>query len=191
MAERDPRPVFGRTADQFARVLAAAPVEAMGWATPCDDFDVRALCGHVLAVERRITHVVNGGNAADTPHVVDGVSDTDWGGEVRDTRAALDDALADDVVLDGVRSWPFGTMPTRAALTVFSMEITAHSWDLAAAIGRTDLLDDELAEISLAVARAGVPAEPRAAGMPFGPVVEVPPDAGPYAHLAGYLGRHP
>jgi hypothetical protein len=28
-------------------------------------------------------------------------------------------------------------------------------------------------------------------GVPFGPVVEISPDAGPYAQLAAWLGRHP
>jgi len=46
----------------------------------------------------------------------------------------------------------------------------------------------------------GHPAEPQPhhgplrvvpAGVPFGPVVEVSPDAAPYAQLAAWLGRHP
>jgi hypothetical protein len=36
-----------------------------------------------------------------------------------------------------------------------------------------------------------MPPENRGGDIPFGPVVGVPPDAGPYAQLAARLGRHP
>jgi hypothetical protein len=36
-----------------------------------------------------------------------------------------------------------------------------------------------------------MPPENRGGDIPFGPVVDVPPDAGPYAQLAARLGRHP
>jgi hypothetical protein len=36
-----------------------------------------------------------------------------------------------------------------------------------------------------------LPPEPRGGEIPFGPVVEIPADAPPYAQLAAYLGRHP
>ena len=36
-----------------------------------------------------------------------------------------------------------------------------------------------------------LPPESRGDDIPFGPVVEVPADAAPYAQLAAYLGRHP
>jgi hypothetical protein len=40
-------------------------------------------------------------------------------------------------------------------------------------------------------ARRILPPESRGGDIPFGPVVEVPADALPYAQLAAYLGRHP
>ena len=43
----------------------------------------------------------------------------------------------------------------------------------------------------LAVAQRILPPEPRGGEIPFGPVVPVPPDAGLYAQLAGWLGRQP
>jgi len=43
----------------------------------------------------------------------------------------------------------------------------------------------------LAIARRILPPEPRGGEIPFGPVVPVPPDAGPYAQLAGWLGPSP
>jgi len=91
----------------------------------------------------------------------------------------------------GLLSLPFGEFPGRAALTAWSLEMVTHSWDLAKALGKLDLLDDSLAETVLPLARRFVPAEPRGGRVPFGAVVDVPPAAGPYAQLAGHLGRQP
>jgi uncharacterized protein (TIGR03086 family) len=73
----------------------------------------------------------------------------------------------------------------------YTQELTVHAWDLATALGRADLLDESLAMITEQAARQFVPAELRGGPVPFGPVVDVPPDAGPYARLAGWLGRDP
>ncbi|HEU5392010.1 MAG TPA: hypothetical protein VFV73_39560 [Streptosporangiaceae bacterium] len=52
--------------------------------------------------------------------------------------------------------------------------------------------DPELATWALAISRRILPPEIRGQeGVPFGPVVDVPPDAAPYAQLAAWLGRRP
>ena len=51
--------------------------------------------------------------------------------------------------------------------------------------------DPELASWALAGAKRILPPESRGGDIPFGPVAPVPPDAGPYAQLAAWLGRHP
>jgi uncharacterized protein (TIGR03086 family) len=70
-------------------------------------------------------------------------------------------------------------------------ELSVHSWDLAMAIGRVDLLDDTLATAALPAYMDKVPAEPRGPEIPFGPVVEVGPDATPYERLVAWTGRDP
>jgi uncharacterized protein (TIGR03086 family) len=94
-------------------------------------------------------------------------------------------------LLDKVLSLPFGDFSGRVALMAYSQELTVHSWDLAKALGRLDLLDESLAAAALPIARQFVPAQPRGGPVPFGPVVEVPAEAGAYAQLVGYLGRQP
>jgi uncharacterized protein (TIGR03086 family) len=78
-----------------------------------------------------------------------------------------------------------------AAIVAYCGEVTTHGWDLATAIGRTDLLDDRLADFSAAMARRFVPADPRGGEVPFAPVVPVADDAPPYERLAGWMGRDP
>lgn len=187
---QEPRPLFGKALDQAARVIAAAGDDAMQRSTPCDDYDVRALCGHLVSVVRRIDHVGAGGNAFDIPQVTTDVPDG-FPAAFATARVGLEKTWADDAVLDKVLVLPFGEFPGRIALSAYTQEVVMHSWDLATALGRPDLLEDELAEVVLPIARRAVPAEPRGGHIPFGPVVDVPADAGAYAQLAGYLGRQP
>jgi len=81
-------------------------------------------------------------------------------------------------------------MPAHAAFGVLFGELSTHSWDLATAIGRPDLLDQALGAKAAASVTARIPEQPRK-GMPFGPVVTVAPDAPPYDRLAGWMGRDP
>ena len=187
----DPRPLFYRALDQAEKVVAATGEDTMGLPTPCDEFDVRTLGGHLVAVVRRIDHVGNGGKAMDLPSVIRDLPAADIGPLLGAARADLVATWTDDALLDKTLSLPFGEFPGRAALAAYSQEMVVHSWDLAKALGRLDLLDDELAEAVLPIARKFVPAEPRGGHVPFGPVLDVPPTAGPYAQLAGHLGRHP
>ncbi|MGD0607997.1 MAG: TIGR03086 family protein, partial [Streptosporangiaceae bacterium] len=71
-------------------------------------------------------------------------------------------------------------------------EILTHGWDLAQATGQPTEGDPDLAFFALAGAKRVLPAELRGDDeIPFGPVVDVPAEAGPYAQLAAWLGRQP
>ena len=86
---------------------------------------------------------------------------------------------------------PWGKVPGRIAVSGYVQEILTHGWDLARATGQPTELDPELAAWVLAVTQRILPPEPRGGEIPFGPVVPVPPDAGPYTQLAAWLGREP
>ncbi len=85
---------------------------------------------------------------------------------------------------------PFGQMPLFAAYGVLVGEFTTHGWDLAAAIGRHDLLDEDLGEAALTMVTARIPSSPRD-HTPFADVVPIPDDAATYDQLAGWMGRDP
>jgi uncharacterized protein (TIGR03086 family) len=187
----DPRVLFGRALDQAEKVIAQAGEESMGDPTPCDEFDVRTLSGHMIGVLRRVDHAGKGGKATDISSSLPGLPAADLVPLYREARAKVDQTWSDDAVLDKTLSLPFGEMPGRAALLAYSQEMTVHSWDLAKALGRLELLDESLAEAVLPIARQFLPAEPRGGPIPFGPVVDVSPDADAYSQLAGHLGRQP
>jgi uncharacterized protein (TIGR03086 family) len=188
MSTTDPRPALGLALDQAGSLVSAVETDHLALSTPCDEYSVQDLVNHLLGVVRRIDLALREGNALHIP----GPTDTaDWSGDWKTYRSALDSTLADDAVLSQICKLPFGTMPGSAAIGGFIGELTTHGWDLATAIGRTDLLNDRLAEACLPMVRQFLPAEPRGGAIPFGPVVDVPADAPAYSQLAGWMGRKP
>jgi uncharacterized protein (TIGR03086 family) len=187
----DPRPLFLRAVDPAVALIAAVRPDQLGRPTPCTEYDVRALVGHLLTVLRRITHVATGGAALEVPTVTEGVPDAELAATAAADADRLKQVWADEALLDRTFSFPFGTVTGRGAVMAYAQEVVTHAWDLAAAVGRADTLDDGLAAAIEPLARGFVPAEQRGGRVPFGPVIEVPDDAGPYPRLVGWLGRDP
>jgi len=206
----DPRPLLFAAAAQAVRLVEAlqadidagpgtsgpgASVSVLDAPTPCTEYGVRDLAGHVLAVLRRIEHVATGGNPLDVPQEVRGVADAGWAATAQADAGTMKATWSDDAVLDRMLTLPWATLPGRAAALAYTQELTVHAWDLAAAIGRVSELDDSLAVAVLPLARQFVPADQRGGHVPFGPVVELASrdlgSAGPYDELVAWLGRDP
>ena len=184
----DLRPALGAAMDQIDRLLAAAPAGVGDHPTPCSDYDVSELVGHLQGVVRRIGVVMSGEPFHLAPAHVDS---TEWLADWRSGRAGTEAVLADDASLARDVSVPWGTVPGGAALGGSVGERTAHAWDLARATGREDLLVADLGEAPLPPYREVLPADARGGPIPFGPVVEVDEDAGAYARLVAWTGRDP
>ena len=189
MNNNDPRPLFVRALDQAQHLIETTGPDHLDLPTPCDEYDVRTLLGHLLTVVARIDLALTGGNPLTIPVVTTGVDDVPaaW----KERRVSLDDTLADDAVLGRTCKLPWGTFPGAAAIGAYTGELATHAWDLAKATGRVGLLDQDLAAQVLPMVRRFVPAEGRGGHVPFAPVVPVPDDAAPYDQLAGWQGRQP
>ena len=187
----DPREPLFRAVDQALGLVALATPDRLGDPTPCAEYDVRHLVGHLVAVLRRIGYVAGGGHAYDVPSIVLDLADDAWLPAARANAAALRAAWADDAVLDRVLRLPWGEVPGRGAALAYVQELTTHAWDLATALGRTDLLDPALAELALVAARRFLPAQPRGGPIPFEAPVEVADDAPVHERLVAWLGRDP
>jgi len=186
----DPRALFVRALDQTQQLVNTTGPDDLDLQTPCDEYDVRTLLGHLLTVAARIDLALNGGDPLTIPVVTTtGVDDVPaaW----KERRVALDATLADDSILGRTCKLPWGTFPGAAAIGAYTGELATHAWDLATATGRRDQLDEELAAQVLPMVRQYVPAEERGGHIPFGPVVPVAADAPPYDQLAGWQGRRP
>ncbi|WP_329565547.1 TIGR03086 family metal-binding protein [Kitasatospora sp. NBC_01266] len=185
----DPRPLYIRTLDQLETVLAGITPAELDRPTPCTEYDLRALLGHVIGGIHRIAYVGEGGRALDVSPAVDRIDDTDWSGALGRARTRAIAAWADDATLDRIVEVPWGAVPGRMALGGYVMEAATHTWDIAQVVTPHTALDEELALVSLGIAEKVLPAERSREGLPFGPLQEVPADADAYARLAGWLGR--
>ncbi len=187
----DPRPIFFAAADQLVALIELVTPADLERPTPCDEFDVSTLTGHLLAVFRRITHVATGGAWSDIPQVVTGIPAEALAATAASDRDALLATWSDGAVLDRVLSLPPGVqVPGRVGALRYTQEMVTHAWDVATALGRADALDPALAEPVAEAARRFVPREGREQ-MPFGEVVDVSADATAYEQLVGWLGRDP
>jgi len=189
----DPRPLYRRAVAQTETTVAAVTQDQLDLPTPCPEYDVRTLIAHITGGLTRTALVGEGDPQALTrPSMEEGVPDDGWPAAYRTAAARATAAWADGTKLDALVEVPWGKVPGRIALSGYVQEVLAHGWHLAKATGQPTEGDPELATWALAISRRILPPEIRGQeGVPFGPVVDVPADAGPYAQLAAWLGRRP
>ncbi|MFE9391141.1 TIGR03086 family metal-binding protein [Streptomyces sp. NPDC006784] len=188
----DPRPLYARATAQLATVVAAVRPEQLDAPTPCTEYDVRSLLGHLVGAMRRIAAVPGGGDGkgADVPEWTAEVPAGEWPDLFEDGRMRMIEAWADDALMETVVTVPWGRVPGRMALAGSVMETAAHTWDLARALGWSGPLDEEVGRFALGVAQQAVPAAGREQ-LPFGEVREALAGADGYGQLAAWLGRDP
>ncbi|MFF5535116.1 TIGR03086 family metal-binding protein [Streptomyces cinerochromogenes] len=188
----DPRPLYVRATEQAAALIKTVRPEDMDRPTPCSEFDVRGLLGHIVGGTRRIAVVGEGGDGLAVDPSTEGVADDGWAAAYDEVRVRVLKAWESDERMTTPVRVPWGEVPGHAALSGYVMEIVTHTWDLAEAVGHRGGLDPELAGFALATARAVLPdSRPRDAETPFAARRETPDGAGVYEQLAAWLGREP
>jgi uncharacterized protein (TIGR03086 family) len=187
----DPRPVYTRATEQAAALIKAVRPERLDGPTPCAEFDVRALLGHMVGGSRRIAVVGEGGDGMAVRPVADGVDDDGWAAVYEEVRARALRAWAGDDRMEAPVRVPWGEVPGRAALSGYVMELVTHTWDLSEALGHPLELDQELAEFALTTARRILPTPDRDERTPFAAARPAPQGADRYGQLAAWLGREP
>ena len=187
----DPRPVYARATEQAAALIASVRADQLDSPTPCAEFDVRTLLGHMVGGTLRIAVVGEGGDGLAVHPFVDGVGDDEWPAAYDEVRVRVLKAWESDARLEAPVHVPWGEVPGRAALSGYVMELVTHTWDLSESLGRPHQLDPEPAEFALAVARRVLPDPERDADTPFASVVPAPEGADAYGRLAAWLGHTP
>jgi uncharacterized protein (TIGR03086 family) len=166
--------VLSRALDQTGDVMARVRADQLGAPTPCSDWDVATLIGHLLADTHNFRKAL-AGDQPDFSAAPEPVRD-DWTSAFR---SAADDLL---------HTWhqqPGGDATTDPDW--HTAEFAVHTWDLATAIGvPASDLDPEVAERGLAFLQANLTADRRTPA--FGPEQE-PAGAGAYERLAAFAGR--
>jgi uncharacterized protein (TIGR03086 family) len=173
-------------------VVARVGADQLGAATPCRDWRLRDLLGHMVAHNHGFAAAARGENvpasawdgspAGDQPYPAYLESAT-----LASRAFAAPGALDRQVELPGL-----GAFPLRIAVGFHFVDYLIHGWDVARAIGAASDPDGELTETALKFASRwpDVP-QLRGPGAPFGPKVDVQADAPPFDRLLGLLGRSP
>ncbi|MDQ1705473.1 MAG: hypothetical protein QOF18_1839 [Frankiaceae bacterium] len=180
--------LFDRAAERFGAVVHGVGSGQWGDATPCTDWDVRALVNHLVYELRWAPPLLAGQTIAEVGTRFDGDLLGDdpsaaWDDAVRAARAAV----AAPGALDTTVHLSFGDTPAMGYLTQLTGDLAVHAWDLARGIGADDTLDPELVGY-ITEAVKPMAAELAASGM-FDPPADVPADADEQTRMLALFGR--
>src|SRR6476659_6898912 len=122
--------VFKRAIDQTGSIVAGVKQEQLSDSTPCDEWDVRALLNHTIAVVKAFDDGVRGKDFDGSLFAADQVG-SDPAASYNAAAEKLHEAIAQPGALDGTWNMPFGPTPGAAACGFCTLEISQHGWDIA------------------------------------------------------------
>lgn len=176
--------------DEFARRLRLVGPDDWQRATPCSEWDVRALVNHVVGANVRYQLLLQGAptEQVEATRTADHLGDDALASFVA-TAAGVVACFHEDGALERIVHHATGDRTGRELLSMRILDAAIHGWDLARAIGADEVLDDEVVRFLLAYT-AGLDLGPqqRAFAQADG---DVPPDASPQDRLLHRLGRRP
>ncbi|MCP2163816.1 TIGR03086 family metal-binding protein [Goodfellowiella coeruleoviolacea] len=180
----------GRALAEFdARVRQVRP-DQWEQATPCTEWSVRDLVGHLVYEQLWVPALLAGQTTAE---VGDRYEGDQLGADPVDAwdraAAAARAAWTEPGVLERRVHLSYGRVPAEQYGWEMTTDLTVHAWDLARAVGADERLDPDLAAAVLSRTEPQVEAW-RSAGI-FGPRVPVPAEAPAQDRLLGLLGRQP
>lgn len=157
--------------------------------TPCEDWDVRDLVGHLTEEHAWVPPLIAGRTVAEV-----GQLDAELGDDPASAHAAAAAAAQAAVEAPGALGrtvhLSFGDVPGSFYVLQRTADLVLHSWDLAVATGQELDLDEALVQAAWDTTAPHVTPEVREAGV-FGPEVPVPDDADTFTRLLGLTGRDP
>ncbi len=160
--------------------------------TPCSDWNLRQLLGHMIAHHEGWTAALTGapvgGEVWDRtdfgPH-----TGAEFHAAYEAAATAVNAAFGQAGLPDKAEVYGFGTLGINTVLGMHIVDYVVHGWDVAKAIGSPTRPDDELAEAAYAIMRQfPVGKRPSVA---FDVMVEPAPDASAMDRLVAYVGRDP
>lgn len=96
----DPRPLYGLLMDQAERVILSVRQDQLGLPTPCEEFDVRLLIGHMVSGLRRSAAIARGDSPFSVKMEMPGVPDDAWPREFAEARREAEEAWSHDERLE-------------------------------------------------------------------------------------------
>ena len=177
----DPLVAHQRAQDTFADVLVNVTSDQLLSATPCPEWDVKALIDHVIAGNQRVVERA-GGQVLPLPQ--------GFGAAHRASAKAAQETFAAPQALTRTYRLPIGEIPGTAFIELRTSDLLVHAWDLAMATGQPTELDPVLAEYVLAfskqmMSRPGL----RGDGRPFGEEQSYDDERSAADRVAAFFGR--
>ena len=203
----DPRTVFSNAVQLGGSVVAAVRPDQLDGPTPCGEYNVRQLLGHLVAVLERVAVLGQGGDGMAVPAEASGIADDGWQAAWEAAAADVEKAWSDDAAMARTYTFPWAVHDGAATLAMYTSELSVHTWDLARATGQRPAWDDDVLTVALASIQVDLPGGNRAAMFdamretmppelrdftpPFAEVVPVPDDAPLIDRLVAWTGRRP
>ena len=171
----------------LGRVASGITADDLDAPTPCANFAVRGVLGHMTAGATQFAAAFRGETPPEVPaDVADG---PDVVTEAGNALAGLMSAIRSPGALERTVAAPFGEMPGDAFARFVVLDGLVHGWDLATATGQNYEPSDTLvAEVDAFAHQAIAPA--MRDGDTFANAVEPPDDATPIERLAAFTGRN-
>jgi uncharacterized protein (TIGR03086 family) len=185
---------FGPQTRVVARLAEGIPDERLGDGTPCPDYAVRHLLGHVLGLSVAFRDAARKdlGATTDTSPTLATLPDigADWRAELPKALDGLAEAWRDPAAWTGMTRAGGVDLPGAVAAAVAADELVIHGWDLATVTGQPYAPDPAALQMSYDFLLAATQDPTRGGGI-FGPVVPVPEDAPLLERAVGLSGRDP
>ena len=183
---------LGPQAQELARLVAGVTDEQLAGPTPCPEYEVRHLLGHLagLAVAfRDAGRKVLGVNTGTSPDSALPDIGSGWREELPKVLAELAEAWRHPAAWTGMTRAGGVDLPGEVAGLVATDELVIHGWDLARAGGQG--YDPDPAALRVCHDFLAASVDDPGRGAVFGPVVTVGPEASLLARAVGLSGRDP
>jgi uncharacterized protein (TIGR03086 family) len=180
--------LFEAASDTFDDKLHQVPADGWANATPCTEWDVRAVVNHVVGEHRWVEPLMAGKTIADVGPELDGdLLGDDPTAAWHHATGPSHSAFAEPGAMDATVHLSYGDERAAAYCEQLIFDNLVHAWDLARGAGVDDTLPPDLVEWGIGWVTPILPM--LTASGAFGEVLEVPDDADAQTRLLAMVGR--
>ncbi|MFC0105689.1 TIGR03086 family metal-binding protein [Kibdelosporangium aridum] len=138
------------------QLMTAVQTRHLDARTPCENFDVRSLMGHLIGTAHRGLATARRVPTQDIPHVITSVPDAELAPTYATLSTSIREAWSPLAGADAVIP-PWGPCTALEAARGFTVETITHGWDLAVATGQPSDAPNGIADRCLSYAAAIIP----------------------------------
>lgn len=183
----DPKQHFAKVVDQTGLCIRLIQPDQLTNATPCSEWDLRALLNHMVSELLWMPPLLMGKTIAEVGNKFDGdVLTSDY---ISAWQRAADGALVavKHADLDATVHLSYGDLPARNYINDMITDVLIHGWDVGQSMKCSVIFDVALAQAAYDHLEPNM-VPYRNSGF-VGEPVEVPPDAGIQTRLLAMMGR--